>query len=362
MKSTRATELRQWRAALPRIAATYAIAAIAGYTFAIAGLPLPWMLGPFFVGGVLSAAGLDLKTMPYGRECGQMAVGLIVGLRFTPATLMTMVSLLPAMVAATLYVMAYTMLASFGFQYLARTKPVTAFFSTAAGGVADMAYVAQQKGGDPSSVAMVHALRVSTTVAVVPFLATAFGTEGGGAMAERPDPQSMIWLVAALIPALVGVALVKRSPLPNAWLIGPMLAGILLGVTNILHVGAPEPILLIAQILLGAWLGSQFRREVIGGLPRVALAGVAAALFMICAAFFGSWLLSVATGLSRTTSFLALAPAAMTEMVLTARAMHLDAEIVTAFHVLRILVVCSTILLVFRIFNRARGAHADHNE
>lgn len=344
-----------WLKDLPRIAATYVIAASAGGVFAWAGLPLPWMLGPFFLGGAFSAAGARLRPLPYGREAGQLAVGLIIGLRFTPATLLSMVSLLPAMVAATLYVMAYTMIAAFGFRWLADTRPVTAFFATAAGGVADMAFVANEKGGDAASVAMVHALRVSATVAVVPFLVTAFGAQGTDTLGPRPDPQSLVWLAAAVLPALAGVALVKRSPLPNAWLVGPMLVGILLGTTNILHVGAPGGILIVAQILLGAWLGTQFRREVIARLPRVALAGVAAAAFMILAAFLGSWLLALATGLSRTTAFLALAPAAMTEMVLTARAMHLDAEIVTAFHVLRILVVCSTILLVYRLYNALRG-------
>jgi uncharacterized protein len=42
-------------------------------------------------------------------------------------------------------------------------------------------------------------------------------------------------------------------------------------------------------------------------------------------------------------------------MVLTAQVMHLEAEVVTAFHVLRIAVVSSTVLLVFKLYLKLKG-------
>jgi uncharacterized membrane protein AbrB (regulator of aidB expression) len=42
-------------------------------------------------------------------------------------------------------------------------------------------------------------------------------------------------------------------------------------------------------------------------------------------------------------------------MVLTAQVMHLEAEIVTAFHVMRIAIVSATVLLVFRLYGWLRG-------
>jgi hypothetical protein len=36
--------------------------------------------------------------------------------------------------------------------------------------------------------------------------------------------------------------------------------------------------------------------------------------------------------------------------------MHLDAETVTAFHIMRIAIVCSTVLLVFKLYNHLTGA------
>ena len=76
------------------------------------------------------------------------------------------------------------------------------------------------------------------------------------------------------------------------------------------------------------------------------------AALLILASVAGAAVLSAATGLSFATSFLAIAPAGVTEMVLTARIMHLDAASVTAFQLMRILLINASILLVYRLFER----------
>lgn len=338
-------------------ALTYGIAGIAGWTANGTEFPLPWMLGPFFLFAALSAAGAAFALVPMGREMGQVTIGTAVGLRFTPEVLVATVSLLPAMAAATAYVIAYTMLAAFLFRPIGRVDPVTSFFSTAAGGVADMAMVAERFGGAPGPVAIVHAMRVALVVGIVPFLVVAFG-EGGG----RPDPASaggIAYLSVPLVLAfgLLGALALRRTQLPNPWLVGPIFAGMLVGSMGLFAVRLPVALIVIAQIVIGTWLGCQFKRSLLTALPRVTAASVLVGSFMIGCAALGSLGLSNATGLAFTTSFLALAPAAVTEMVLTAQAMHLEAEIVTAFHVMRIAVVSSTVLVVFRIYNRMRRDH-----
>jgi uncharacterized protein len=109
-------------------------------------------------------------------------------------------------------------------------------------------------------------------------------------------------------------------------------------------------LLTIAQIVIGVWLGCRFRRELLGRLPRVTASAFATTAFLVAAASALAWLLSEATGLPFATSLLALAPAGVTEMVLTATAMHLDTATVTAFQITRIAVVMTTILLAFKAF------------
>jgi uncharacterized protein len=333
---------------------TYAMATAAGFLAAVVDMPLPFMLGPFFALAAYSVLGFETALVPMGRELGQVAIGVAVGMRFTPAVLATMAGLLPAMVAGTLYVILFTMAAAFLFKPLARVDDVTAFFATAAGGVADMATVAKEYGGAAGSVAVVHALRVSGVVAIVPFLVVLFGEQG-----TAPDAASVgsNWLLVGLSLALgyLMARLLKPTPLPNPWLVGPILMGIIIGVLGLYTVAIPAPLIIVAQIMLGTWLGCQFRRDLLAALPRVTFAAAVISIFMIGCAALGALVLSATTGLPFTTSFLSLAPAAVTEMVLTAQVMHLEAEVVTAFHVLRIAVVSSTVLLVFRLYTRLRG-------
>lgn len=344
---------RFWR----RAGATYALALAGGGAAAAAGLPLPWMLGPFFACGAASAFGARLAFLPMGRELGQVAIGFAVGLRFTPATLAAAAALLPAMIGATVWVIAFTFAAALLFRPLGGADRTTAFFATAAGGVADMAVVAREKGGDAGAVSIVHALRVSSTVAIVPILVTAFGEPGAGAAAAPPAAASdLLAFGLGLAGAVLAARALKPTPIPNPWLLGPMVFGLVLGATGLLVQPAPPLLIVVAQIALGTWLGCRFTRKTLAAAPRTAAAGLAISLFMIASAGLGAVGLSAATGLPATTSFLAMAPAAVTEMVITAKVMNLDAELVTAFHVMRIAIVCSTVLIVFRLYERLLGA------
>lgn len=334
---------------------TYAIALLAGALASFVGMPLPWMLGPFFVLAALSLAGLQFALFPFGRELGQVAIGVAVGMRFTPAVLAATASLLPAMIGATLYIIAVTMLAAFIFRPLGRVDDATAFFATAAGGVADMATVAKDYGGAPGAVAVVHAMRVSGVVALVPFLVVLFGLPGTAAAAGPAASSDLLPVLLVLALGFLTARLLKPTPLPNPWLVGPIFTGIALGMSGFLVVRVPAVLIVLAQIMLGAWLGCQFRRELLAALPRVSAAAAVVSLFLIGCAAAGALALAALTGLPYTTSFLALAPAAVTEMVLTAQVMHLEAEIVTAFHVMRIAVVSSTVLLVFKLYMILRG-------
>ncbi|MGL6253280.1 MAG: AbrB family transcriptional regulator, partial [Billgrantia desiderata] len=170
------------------------------------GIPLPWMLGPFLGCAVASVVGVSLAGLPKGREGGQVIVGLAIGMRMTAAAMATTAVLLPAMLAGTLFVVAMTMIAALLLKPLARVDHRTAFFATAAAGMADMATVAQQRGGDPDVVSLTHAIRVASVVAVVPVLVIGFGEPGdlvqaGSAIESLPLlalALGLAWLTALL--------------------------------------------------------------------------------------------------------------------------------------------------------------------
>ncbi|GLK69991.1 AbrB family transcriptional regulator [Ancylobacter dichloromethanicus] len=340
-----------------RVLATYAIAAAAGYAASLIHMPLPWMLGPLFVCGVLNVSGAPLQAGPHLREIGQVIVGLAIGMRFTPHLLLASLQLLPAMLVATLYIIVATFIGALIMRPLARIDPTTAFFATAAGGMADMAVVAAARGGDTSAVSIVHALRVTTVVSIVPFMVFAFGEAGTVYTADPATSHDLLLLGLGLVVAYLGAHALRPTPIPNPWLLGSLLPSAVLGASGLLNVAVPGALIVAAQVMIGVWLSMRFRRDLFVRLPRVAASGLLVGVLLIFAAAIGAEVLSLATGLPLTTSFLALAPAAITEMVLTAKAMHADAELVTAFHIVRIAVIASTILLVFRVYRFVLRSH-----
>jgi uncharacterized protein len=313
-------------------------------------VPLPYLLGPLLACGSASIMGAPIAALPYGRELGQAAVGLAIGLRFIPVVIIAIIKLFPLMLLSTLLMIAATMIAALLLRKLANIDHRTAFFATAAAGLAEMAVIAHQKNSDSDTVAVVHLIRVALIVTAVPFLVTFFGKDGGIQPAQIQLHGEVLPLIGLFLVSVMAAYLVRRWKLPNAWLLIPAIIG---GTTSGFGFGpfaVPSTVITIAQIVIGIWLGCRFRRALLGRLWRVTISALVTTVFLLAVTTAIAWILSAVTGLSFVTSLLAVAPAGVTEMALTATAMHLDATAVTAFQITRIAVVMTTILFTLRVF------------
>ena len=335
-----------------RIALAFLIGVLGAAAARLVAMPLPFLLGPFLACGAASILGAPISALPYGRELGQVAVGLAIGLRFVPAVVFATIAMLPFMLGATVLMIATTMAAALIIRKLAALDLKTAFFATAAAGVAEMAIVAHQKGADSDTVALVHLVRVASIVTTVPFLVAFFGEDGGIDPVPVGFRAEAMPLIALFVVAALAGYIVRRLKMPNAWLLVPALIGSLVAGFGYGPFAVPSAALVVAQIVIGVWLGCRFRRSLLRRLSRVTFSAFVTTTFLLTMAMGTAWLLSATTGLSFVTSLLAVAPAGVTEMVLTATAMHLDATTVTAFQITRIAVVMTTILFTLKLFER----------
>lgn len=316
----------------------------------IAAIPLPYLLGPLLACGGASIMGAPIAALPYGRELGQAAVGLAIGLRFVPIVMIAIIKLLPLMLLSTLLMIAATMVAALMLHKLANIDRRTAFFATAAAGLAEMAVVAHQRNADSDTVAVVHLIRVAPIVTTVPFLVTFFGEDGGIQPVQILLRGEALPLIGLFLAGVIAAFLVRRWKLPNTWLLIPAVIGGTASGFGFGPFAVPSVIITIAQIVIGIWLGCRFRRALLGRLWRVTMSALITTAFLLIVAAAIALALSAMTGLSFVTSLLAVAPAGVTEMALTATAMHLDATAVTAFQITRIAVVMTTILFTLRLF------------
>jgi membrane AbrB-like protein len=218
--------------------------------------------------------------------------------------------------------------------------------------MADMAAIAEHRGGNPSAVSVVHAIRVALVVLSVPLLVFAFGEHGTAVHVATTHRDDLFSVALAILLGYIAARLFGMTHFPNPWLIGGVLFGGLLGVTELFVVSFPRLVVIVSQLAIGLSLGARFERELLLRLPRVAFGAVIATIFLILATAAGAWLLSNLTDLPYSVSFLSMAPAAITEMALTAQAMNVDAQVVTAFHVMRIALVEMSILVVYAAFRK----------
>jgi membrane AbrB-like protein len=109
-----------------------------------------------------------------------------------------------------------------------------------------------------------------------------------------------------------------------------------------------------AQILLGTWLGSTFRRSLFTSAGRFVIASAATTLLLIVLCAATGIILSLISDIPWETLVLGAAPGGVTEMALTARFLHQDVAMITAFHLVRIfLIIPNTPWVISKI--HARG-------
>lgn len=320
--------------------------------------PLPWMIGPLFSTAAARMAGMHLFNPVQVREAGQWAIGTALGLYFTPAVLMVLVSYLGYIVAGVLFALLLGMLCGWLLHKLSGVDRTTAFFAMAVGGASEMATQGERHGAKVDRVAAAHSLRIMMVVAIIPFLFKFAGVHGsdmyvpGARVVHTPGLLLLIALTAG------GAMLLKRMRSPNAWVIGPLVVTIALTASGVNLSALPEWMVHLGQLFIGISLGTRFTPEFLHTAPRYLASVALCALTAMAIAAGFAFGLAMVSGMHPATAILATSPGGIAEMSLTAKTLQLGVPIVTAFHVTRMAALVLTIGPMFRFAQRWRRARA----
>jgi uncharacterized protein len=330
-------------------AGTLVAAVVGGVAARYGGLPLPWLLGPLFATALVGLAGAPIRPIRYGRTVGQVVIGAAIGVQFTTAILVNLLSLLHLMAAIAIVSIAVGAVGALLLMRLGRLDKTTAFFATIPGGVAEMVNLAPRYGAELEPIMVAQTLRVGLIVAVAPFLVIQFAQGSTGAVAQA---LVMTWPVAlALLAACaVGGAMLAYFTFPNAWFLGAIAVGMAAASLAFAEGRIPDLILIPAQMLIGASLGVQFRREFVTRLLRLMLASSLVVVFLSVAMALIATGVALALAMPVPTLVLAFAPAGMAEMVLTAKLLGLDGTVVAGFQLVRIILILVLCRPAYRLF------------
>lgn len=341
---------------LAAMAGGLAVCVAFGSLFAWLRTPLPWMIGPLAGMALFQFGGASLEAPPHGREAGQLVIGLAIGLYFTPAIAVEVIAHAPALLVAATGVFLIGVASSLVLERAARVDHATAFFSCAIGGAAEMANLAERNGGLVDRVALAHSLRLLVVVTAVPVAITLVGqtgTEDYRPVAVPYEPARLA-LLAGL--AILAALLWRRSGLPNAFMMGPLVLAIALTASGQVFSSIPSWMTNAAQVLLACNLGSRFRQSFLREAPRFVAAVLASVVLMLALAAALALGIAWSMGLLPATLALACAPGGIAEMSITAKVLRVGVAFVTAGHVIRFAIVVLLTEPAYRLLARRRAA------
>lgn len=317
-----------------------ACGAASGYGMRMLHLPLPWLIGPLVAMAALRLVAAPAEPVPGGRQAGQVVIGVAVGLYFTAEVLGELVGHAGAMLltcAATLLLGALTALI---LRRLGRVDLKTAYFCAMPAGAAEMAVLGDRHGAAAAPIALSQSLRIAAIVLTVPPAVSALGGSGGG-LAYAPALSTIVWpLLFAMLAAAAAVSWVfARLRLNNAWLLGSLATGIAVAALALPLSAVPGWLIASAQVMLGIALGARFDRTFLMAAPRFSLAATISALIMVALCAAMGTVVARLIHIPTAAAILATAPGSIGEMAVTARVLGVAVPIVTAFQLLRILVV-----------------------
>ena len=324
----------------------------AGYLAQRLSFPLPWMIGPMLL---TAAIGLTRGAPPvhwFYRPVGQVVVATAVGLAFTREALGELAAHGGAMVAGAVLTIAAGYLAALLLVRLAHTDGTTAFFASMPGGPVEMASMAEKFGVPGGPVALAQTMRIAGIVLIIaPVLLWSQGALRTGQV-RFEGAVHVQGLIALYAVAIVAALVIKRLKLSNAFFLGPVAATAALTSGGIVLSAIPFPMLAAGQVLLGMSLGSRFDRDKLDGAGGYLVAAFASTAVLLTLCFLIAAGLSLVTGSPLPGLVVATAPGSVTEMALTAKALHEPMAMVTAYHLVRIFILIPLAGVLYHLFRR----------
>jgi len=324
---------------------TLTMAAAGGAALDAFAIPLGWLMGAMFVTTARALAGRRLVLPLWLRNTMVAVLGVMLGSGFSPELLNNLgrwawtlsglapwLALVVALCAGYLYrVVGY--------------DAKTALFAAYPGGFVEMVTIGGEMGADVRRIALIHSIRVLITVFSVPLwfrFVEGFIPPEGGAFGPGGSPLDGPDLLLLTGCAVAGVFAGRAVRMPGSVLMGPLILSGIVHVAGLTASRPPGELIVAAQIVVGAAVGTMFVGVTRRQLATAAAAGIGMVAVMLLTTFGFGALLAALTGLAPATVILAYAPGGLSEMGLVALALGIDVAFVATHHMVRMLLIVFT--------------------
>ena len=316
--------------------------------------PLPWMIGPLLAVGLMRVRGADLSSPTGGRQAGQWVIGIALGLYFTPAVAAELGARAGLILLVSGCALPLGMLCAEFTRRRTGVDRATAYFASLPGGASEMAVLAERFGGAVDLIAAAHALRLLLVVIAVPLLLAVAGAHGSDLHVPHSQAFDTAGLPALLAVSLLGVAALRSLGVANAWILGPLFSVGLCTASGYSLTALPAWVVNAGQLLIGCALGCRFGPDFLRKSPRFLQTAVLSAMLAMTLGGALAAAIWCFAPVPLATLALAAAPGGIAEMSVTAEVLQLGVPLVTACHVLRVVVLTLGAQPLFRLASSAR--------
>jgi membrane AbrB-like protein len=335
-------------------------------------MPIPWLLGSMIF--VLIGSKLSKSIKPYWpatiRDTGMVIVGYMIGLSFTLETLKQIGKQLPSMVLFTGLLLLCTYVIALLVSKLSGLQFPTVLMGSIPGGLSQMIVLAEEiKGIDLTVVTFLQVSRLMMIIFFVPLLVFSplFETSRNHLLSSTIQtttaswegffPHILVFAVACTVCALLG----RKIKFPTAFILGPMIATIVLDLSGFAGPALPSSLVSISQLMIGGYLGLMLKPENLKNKLKMILLAFLNGIVLITCSFGLSILLTQMHAIVPVTSFLSLSPGGMDQMAIIAKEVNADLSFVICYHLFRTLfiyiVVPPLLKAIFKTMLRSRIAY-----
>lgn len=353
---------RTSRTLLIRLALSLLLGAIGGAVFFYFNLPLAWMLGSMTFTTIAALAGAPVTLHMPLRMAMVAVLGTLLGSAFTPEILDRLQHWSFGVLTMIAFVTVMTAISVFFLIRVGRMDRSTAYFAGTPGGLGEMTVVGEQQGGDPRTIALVHATRIFVVVFLLPlYLASIGGLEipnTARVLASRPSAHG--WELAILgACAVIGYFLGRTLRLPGGQILVPLVISAAAHLSGLVEGRPPANLIAVAQVVIGSAIGARFVGLNLRATARPIILALCSALLMLAMAAAFANVAAPLLGLPVHALLLALSPGGLAEMSLIALALNVDTAFIATMHLVRILLIVTIAPIVFRILHWGTPEKAD---
>jgi membrane AbrB-like protein len=310
------------------LAATLLVAAAGACLAMLLAIPASWLSGAMLAVTAASFGQLDTRLPVPLVELSFLLIGIALGAGLTPELLRSLGAWPFSLAILLLTVIAVTAGVRSFLVHVSGWDRETAFFAAVPGALSYVIAVAATTGADIRKVAVSQSIRIFLLIAVLPAIIVAI--EGGPPLG--PPVKTASWEELALLVAVstvVGFGF-RYFRVPAGLLTGSFAASSFLHGAGLVEGTLPQPVVIVAFVLLGALVGSRFVGTSLAFLVRIVVPSFGAFLVATAIASLAALVVAEIIGIPFDQAIVAFAPGGLDAMMSLALALHMDTAFVAA--------------------------------